>query len=145
MDRGFTLLELMIVLVIVAVVTAAVAPAMGRWMEQDEIELATSDIEGLLRDARMAALEQGTPVSVILDPVAGRYWVTLGRDGEPVRMVSGQLPPSAEAQIRGSGPRVRFWFDPHGPAYGDSVFVRVAGRSAVVGVDPWTGDLHVRP
>ncbi len=144
MDRGFTLMELMIALAVVAIVSVAVAPAMARWAEQDEMDLATRDLRALLRDARMAAVEQGRPVSVILEPESGRYWVSVGRESEGVRVIRGTMPIQPGVRLSAADRRLQFRFDPHGPAYGDSVLVRVANRSALVHVDPWTGDVRAR-
>ncbi|BDG04281.1 pilus assembly FimT family protein [Anaeromyxobacter oryzae] len=66
--RGFTLLELMIVLSIVAILAALAATALTRDRPRATLQTLASDVQALLRNARQNALATGRPTIVMVFP-----------------------------------------------------------------------------
>ena len=70
---GFTLIELVVVIVLLALVAAIAVPSAGRLID---LSTPSDDVERLaaaLRQARMAAIVEGRPRHVFIDP-ARRQW-----------------------------------------------------------------------
>lgn len=137
---GFTLVEILVVLVILAITAGVTAPAFVRLTEEDETTKAGRELVWLLESARRTAVEQGQSVSTIVDPATGSYWVWMGSDS--VR--AGQLALESGASLLSNKDRLSWRFDARGTAHGDSVFVRTPSGGALVGVQPWTGTVYVR-
>ena len=146
--RGFTLLELLVVLVLLAITAAAAVPAfLGGGAEAPEKRVAAALADALVL-ARDAARTSGVATELVLAPSDGRYWVTQ-RDSAS----AGVLPMSAGVTIApsnaGDAPRradgtdrVALRFDPTGPASPAEITVRGA-RSLTVRVAPWTGEIAI--
>ncbi len=146
--RGFTLLELLVVLVLLAITAAAAVPAfLDGGTDAPEKRLATALADALVH-TRDAARTSGAAAELVLAPSDGRYWVTQ-RDSAS----AGVLPMSAGVVIApsnagdatpraGSTDRVTLRFDPTGPASPAEITVRGA-RSLTVRVEPWTGEISI--
>jgi prepilin-type N-terminal cleavage/methylation domain-containing protein len=139
--RGFTLLEMGIVLAIMAVSAMLVAPALSR-MGQGKPPAVGDDVMKLLTDARKIAIERNETVTLRLDPVSGRYRAdTIGIAGSG-ELGEGTMVLGAQETLVTDLPRLVYVFHPTGSAFADSVLVRGAGVSALVYVDPWSGVAH---
>lgn len=79
-SRGFTLLELLVVLTIAAAATAFAVPNLGRAIEAMQFRSATREILSALRYARNRAVTHGRPTQFHLD-VERRYYEVEGKDG----------------------------------------------------------------
>ncbi len=66
--RGFTLIELMIVIAIMAVVMSLSIPSFYRTLEKDTIRRATQKILDLCADARAQAIINGRPCDLVIRP-----------------------------------------------------------------------------
>ena len=66
--RGFTLIEIMIVIGIMAVVMAISVPSMFRTVEKDSIRKATQDVLDVFQRARTQAIVNGRPVQLVIRP-----------------------------------------------------------------------------
>jgi prepilin-type N-terminal cleavage/methylation domain-containing protein len=73
--RGFTLVEVVVVLGILALVAAFTVPAFLRDVEPDDMTRAERRVEALFRLARDSAIRGGVPVTVVIDSVSGRVWL----------------------------------------------------------------------
>src|SRR5471032_353788 len=136
--RGFTLLEMGIVLAIMAVSAMLVAPALSR-MGAGKPPAVGDDVVKLLNDARKIAIERNETVTLRLDPLSGRYRAdTIGIAGSG-ELGEGTMSLGAQETLVTDLPRLVFVFHPTGSAFADSVVVRGAGMSALVYVDPWNG------
>jgi prepilin-type N-terminal cleavage/methylation domain-containing protein len=139
--RGFTLLEMGIVLAIMAVSALLVAPALAR-MGEGKPPAVGDDVVKLLGDARKIAIERNETVTLRLDPVSGRYRAdTVGIAGAG-ELGEGAMSLGAQETLVTDQPRLVFVFHPTGSAFADSVLVRGAGAAALVYVDPWNGVAH---
>ena len=68
---GFTLLELLVVLVIAGMLVAVVPAAVSAVVPGTKARTAAYDFASTLRDARNLAISQSTPVDVVLDLESG--------------------------------------------------------------------------
>ncbi len=140
---GFTLAEVLVVLVVIGIVSAAVAPALARGARPHPVDAAAGEIRDLLAGARRTAVRRGTPVVVELDPRTGRYRVLADSEDAPAKPIAeGVLPlPEGVASDPPAGTR-RFTFGVLGAGQGGEVVMRSGGRTAAVGMDPWTGEVR---
>jgi general secretion pathway protein H len=66
-DKGFSLIELVIVLVIVGLSITLVTPNLSRFFKAIELKAATKKISGILRYYRSEAIQQGKVHQVLFD------------------------------------------------------------------------------
>lgn len=86
-SRGFTLIELVLVLAILAIAAFVVLPSVGRGTEALRLRTEGGRIVALLRDARRQAVTRREPARVALDRTAGAVTLTLGEGSAPSRRV----------------------------------------------------------
>jgi general secretion pathway protein H len=135
--RGFTLLELAVVLVIMALALAVTAPAIASWRSPRPLDAALASFVAALHLARERAVSTGTQAVFVTDPVTARFWLT-PRDTSFVLAL-----PEGCALL---GPaRTVMFFAAEGPAHGTLPSVVCGGESARVDVDPLTGSIHAEP
>lgn len=67
-EKGFSLIELVIVLVIVGLSISLVTPSLSRFSQAVELKAATKKISGILRYYRSEAIQQGKVHQVLFDP-----------------------------------------------------------------------------
>lgn len=139
MRRGFTLAELIVVLAILSISAAAAAPALAPFLGDGDLST-TDALAAVLRTAQGAAVKQATSTAVLLAPASGRYSVRVA--GLPA--AEGVLPLPEGTTLESTEPRVRFDFTATGLAVAGQVFIREGGRTVVVDVDRWTGEIRVR-
>jgi type II secretion system protein H len=142
--RGFTLVEVVIVLAILGIVAAVTTPSLIRLGRQDDLTGSANSIARVLRGARLAALERAVPVSTVIEPASRKYLVETESDGGSEILAQGIVQLAPGMTLLSDRPRMRFRFAPLGSAVPDSVVVSGDGSSAVVGVDRWTGEVYVR-
>lgn len=73
--RGFTLLELTVVLFILMLATVLVAPAFSRSFGQTQLKAAARDIAAVCRLARAQAIANQYILEVVVDRQTNRYWL----------------------------------------------------------------------
>lgn len=145
---GHTLWEMLLVLGLLAVIAAIVAPAIGfvrSAADESEVARTSRSLAAVLGEARLLALEHGSPVDLLLDPAAGRVWmVSRGLDEQRIGTAQQlELPPGVT--LLADGARVRFSFDAAGTATPAGITVRGATSGQRVTVDPWSGAADVQP
>lgn len=139
---GFTLLEIMLVLVIAGVLMAVAVPNFGPAVSRAQLHSATRDIASALRYSRGQALVRGREAEFELDVARRRYKVP-GRSKsyslpDPVRL--SLYTAESETLSEGIG-RIRFF--PDGSATGGRVTLEVGGRKRRVDVSWLTGEIKV--
>jgi len=139
--RGFTLIELVVVLLILGLTLAAVAPAFAARRDHS-LDTAVDAIAMLLRTARNTALETAVPTAVTIDPASARVWVRADAVKNPLD-TSFAIAVPAGTDYSAASARVRFVFDPRGGATVDTLMVSSARGRWSVTVDTWTGDVIV--
>ncbi len=70
-SRGFTLIELMIVLALLAIVATVALPGFTNLIESSRITSTTNSLVGLLNFARSEAIRHGRTIAVV--PIGGDY------------------------------------------------------------------------
>ncbi|MEX6500758.1 GspH/FimT family pseudopilin [Pseudomonas zhanjiangensis] len=138
--RGFTLLELLVVLVIASLAVSLVGPAFQRFLPGLTLEVESRKLESLLRHARSQAILSGTRVAISQDVDSGGLLLSY-RD-EPYR-----LPERFSLQLQGgpgggepfvSGAQILFY--PRGDSSGGSLSLSLElGRSEDIAVDWLSG------
>ena len=136
--RGFTLLELLVVLVLLAITAAAAVPAfLGESRATPEQRTATA-LAGVLSQARTAARESGATATLVLSPSDGRFWLTT-RDST----ATGVLPLAGGVSITSeTADRLECRFSPTGTATPITVTVHGA-HDVAVRVHGWSGDIAI--
>ena len=141
--HGFTLIEMIVVLIVIAVIAGLTAPAMMR-MAAPEVDASdAAPVAGLLRAARRQAIEGGSVVTLILDPEEARYRADTSGPRGSGRLSEGPISIGEDVTLESDSLRVRFTFRPDGSVFGDTVIVHGRYASARVSVDRWTGAVRV--
>ena len=84
--RGFTLIELILVLALLVVITSIAAPAMSRFVRGRAIGSEARRLSALMHGAQARAVSEGMPMMLWVDEKAGNYGVaaeTSGQNGDP--------------------------------------------------------------
>jgi len=148
--RGFTLLELLVVLVIAAGAVAIVGTRFDVWSRAVAVKAGTQRLASALRGAQGRAVLEGHPVEVHIDPARAGYWtgaspqVRLLGAGLRLEALSVGEPAPDGASDKPSGIVVRFF--PSGDA--SAVALRVSderNRAYRLEVSGLTGQVRVRP
>ncbi len=124
-ERGFTLLELLVVLMIVGVVSAMVLPMMKAGSRQAEVRRSVRAFISAARQASASAVRERRPVALVVWPNDGEFGVEGAKDRY-------RLPEFATFQdIQGgesaeADDEIRFAFFPTGSSVGGSVDIEFA-------------------
>jgi prepilin-type N-terminal cleavage/methylation domain-containing protein len=138
MRRGFTLVEMTIVLLILTIASAVVVPAMIAF-GRDRVPQGSDLIIQLLRESRSLAIRQAATVTVVLDPETGHFRVDSVSAMGAGRVVEDTLELGAVEYLETDLPRLRYVFVPSGAAFADTVTVRGGDSTRIIIVDPWSG------
>ena len=139
---GFTLFELLIVLVILGLTLAVAVPLFSRALPGLELKSSARTVAATLREARSLAIADNREIAVAIDldtrriDLAGLRTETLD-EGIDLRVFT-----AAEELIdRGAG-RIRFY--PDGTSTGGRVRLLAAGRLYDIDIDWITGAVSIR-
>lgn len=72
-QRGFTFIELIVVISIMGILMAFAAPSLVTWQEQAQLRQVTRDIFSGMRQARSMAITTNQEVNFVLDPAAHKF------------------------------------------------------------------------
>jgi general secretion pathway protein H len=142
--RGFTLFELVIVLLIMAVASAVAAPAITSGWRAREVRSAARQLSGVMRGLRERAVRRGVEQELVLD-----------RDGQTLRWTGGNelmLPGDASVTgVRGgwrdADGSIHVVFYPNGGTTGVALLIAGAdddGLRFAIEVDPLLGSVVVQ-
>jgi prepilin-type N-terminal cleavage/methylation domain-containing protein len=81
-SAGFSIIELMVVVVIMTAVLAASIPALRQHTDTINLKKASDDIAGTLKLARHRAVATDTDVVVVFDSAAGTFYAFEDADGD---------------------------------------------------------------
>lgn len=111
MQRGYTLMEMMVVLVIMASLFAIVTPLFSSVSSASEVRAAARQMTAALRQARSTAVATRTPTAFVLDLERRTFQV----EGHRVVRLPGGLELTlltGQSELRGSGSgAIRFFAD----------------------------------
>ena len=144
-QSGFTLLELVVVLVTVGVLSAVTIPAFSAGPPDDPAVMGASEVVSLLRSARSRALERAQSVTLRIDGQT-RMFVLATEASDSIEEIAQGIVTLPQGTTLGTttASSALFRFAATGAARGDTVFVRGGGPAVAVWVDRWTGAPHVR-
>lgn len=136
MKRGYTLVEIIVVLAILAVMATAAVPALGVWLNRkpDAVEA----VAALVRGVRARALSEARAFTLTINPRTGG-WLADDGESDPTK---GALK-LGDAGLSAVGDRIVIRFASTGGAEGGKVVVREHGLTTVIRADPWTGEVHI--
>jgi type II secretion system protein H len=83
-SAGFSVIELMVVVVIMAAVLAASIPALRQHTDTVNLRKASDDIAGTFKLARQRAVATNTDVVVVFDSAGGTFYAFEDTDGDGV-------------------------------------------------------------
>jgi prepilin-type N-terminal cleavage/methylation domain-containing protein len=92
--KGFTLSEVMIVVVIIAITAALAVPNMSGWLATQRLKSATRTVVSHLLQSRMEAIDRNRNVSVVFNVGTETYSVYYMSDGLDIDIVPTQHMPS---------------------------------------------------
>jgi general secretion pathway protein H len=132
LQRGFSLVELLVVLAIAGVVMAAVIPSSVRFYDGMQRRQAVRDVLSVLTSAREQALARGRPQDVNIEPATRRVWYN---EREQILSEKLELTVHGAAELnRGDVGVIRFY--PDGSASGGGIDIRrVDGSGTRISVD----------
>lgn len=148
MRRGFTLIEVVVVLLIVSVALAVGVPAIGRGADALRVRAEAAGVANFLRAAREQAVTRNRGYEVRVDSKAGVLVLspsgTNGTGDAPIVQATRHL--AAPVRIEADPPlRRTITFSPQGLSSGGRFRVESPGpRVYVITVDPITGRVVTR-
>jgi type II secretory pathway pseudopilin PulG len=131
---------MLVVLTILGVMAGAVAPAILRVVDEDELTAATRAATSLIERARHTAVLRAVPVTLRIDPTEARYWVIAEEAAADSLLASGRLELPAGVHVESGHPRPQLRFAPTGAlGYSDAVVLRSAAGAVTVTSTSWQG------
>jgi general secretion pathway protein H len=136
--RGYTLIEVVVVLLVLALAAGVVAPSVGRSVDALRARTEVAGLASFLRAAREQAITRETTVEVRLD---AETRVLVLQAGPEIRVSKAWSP---GLTVEPGQPRT-ITFSPHGLSSGGQLQIETLGRTVyVVTVDAMTGRVATR-
>lgn len=140
--RGFTLLELVVVLAIAAVLFALALPAGSRQRDHAEMASAARTVAAALRATRSQAITVGRPAAFAIDVGSARFGAAGARSAEQLPRGTQVALVTAETERRGDTTGlIRFY--PDGSSTGGGVSLSRGGDHFEVLVNWLTGGVSI--
>lgn len=141
-SNGFTLLELMIVLVVAGLMLALVPPMFSRGVSASTLNAAASEIAAAMRAARAQAISGQRETLLTVDVSKRQYRISSKRKTEAInRAIKVKLDTVKSEQLSETVGRFRFF--PDGSATGGQVTLTGGKKKAVVDLNWLTGRVAV--
>ena len=151
-SRGFSLIEMIIVIVIISLLAMLVTPRLTKSLQHLEVRSASKKISAILRTCRSESVNRSRIYSVSFDTTSRLLSVQSTEEGEEKPAVERSYPFPEEVQIEkidvgktlleSSVPAFEFY--PNGGSNGGTALVRrVEGRAYTILVDSLTGTVKV--
>jgi general secretion pathway protein H len=140
--RGFTLVELLVVLAIAGLLLAVTPPLVSSAFPGVELKAAARRTAGALRLTREIAISQGRDAAWLIDVEDNRYWIEDDhRGGRIPRGLEVELVAAAEEMRSDDVGAIRFY--PDGSSTGGRVVLKRGDGGYQVGVNWLTGRILV--
>ncbi len=140
-SRGFTLLEMLLVLSLIAIAVTLAAMAMNGGMEGMRLRNAAREIAGQLRYTRAQAIASGQPQRFALDVDAHRWQAPDGKQGEIPEALRIRFTGARQAQARTEEGAILFF--PDGASTGGRVQLEAGDAAWRVDVAWLTGEVKL--
>lgn len=134
--RGFTLIEMLVVMAILAMVVVLLTPMLRIGRTGAELRAASNEMLSAMRTTRSLAIARNRTMALVLDPAHERY-------GEPAR--DHALPRGMTVSwknlwpVAGHADLGAIYFFPDGSASGGEIDLATGGATGVVVVDWFSG------
>lgn len=140
-ESGFSLLELLVVLLLLALSSALVLPAIDKGLKERELKQSALELAAVARELRSRAVYQNTLQSLVLNPSENSYQTL---QGEKVLIPTDvRLVDIVGGEPLGDGLR-RFLFFPNGSTLGGDIAISgPVGSSYIIRLDPLLGKVTV--
>ena len=129
-NKGFTLMEIIVVIIIISLMTGFAVPRLDSFLSSDKSKKGIRIFTGLMRELRLKAVKNGTDQILVVDPSADRFWVESGSEEKDKKSPGSDID-IAGAQISGldysSSEKVDIRFYKKG--YNDPFTVTLKNRS----------------
>lgn len=138
--RGFSLLEMIVVLTILAAIAGAVAPAMQRGVAEDELQETTRQFTSLYDRAYRTAVSRSVAVTLSIDVGNRRYWVVAAEPRGDTVVANGLLSLQPGERLEAAVPRLTIRFGPTGGVtLADAVVLRGPANAVSLTSISWRG------
>ena len=141
--RGFTLIELMLVLMLMGIASVIVMPNIEKGMQDREVRRSALGLAAAARNLRSRAIDEGMPQLLVLDIEQNNYRAARGAevhlpaDVKFSAVVGGEI---VDREAR------QFVFFPNGSSHGGSIALSGGrGVSYSIRLEPLTGKIQVGP
>lgn len=141
-DRGFTLLELIIVIFLIALIFGISAVFFVNSLPAGKFNAAVRDLASSVRHARALAQINGTSQSVTIDLETKKYGIT-GKELKPLppHVLMKVLDPYSQEVVEG---QYAFHFGPSGSSDGGTIVVWTDKKTVSIVIDPVVGATVVK-
>ena len=141
-NRGFTLIELVVVLVLIGISLAIVAPNIAKGLQDREVRGAALSLAARARDLRSQALFEGIPQQLVVNLPQSSYSVARTKEFQlpaDVKFVSVEGGESVDRDTK------RFYFFPNGSSLGGEIVLADSEKaiSYLIRLEPLTGKIEV--
>lgn len=137
--RGFSLLEMLLVVTLIAATGLLAAGVLTGGMERMQLKASAQEIASQLRYTRAHAIATGTPQRFVIDPAAHRWEAANGRSGDVPARLGIAFTGAREAQARAGEGAIMFFGD--GASTGGRVQLSFRGAAWNVDVAWLTGEV----
>lgn len=138
---GFTLLEMLAVILLIGIAAAAVSISVTQGLASARVRAASSELAAALRATRAQAIVRGTEQSFDVDTRANTYRDVKKRDVSLPKGLRLGITSAAEDQPNDHTGRIRFF--PDGSSTGGRITLQSGKRQWHVNVSWLTGEVHV--
>ena len=140
--QGFTLIELIMVLLLIGVSMAIVLPNIGRGLQEREVRSSALGLAAAARDLRSRALFDGVPQQLVVNLPQSSYLVARSKEvhlPDDVKFASVEGGESLDRDIK------RFYFFPNGSTLGGEIVLSDSDKaiSYLIRLEPLTGKVEV--
>lgn len=136
-ERGFTLVEMLVVLALLSVLLAVSLPYARNSGEAQRLDAETRRLAALLTEARVSALAHGAEAVAIFDLDQRRAELVGGTRSVELADGFGLKVLTASNEIEGGAAGIRFF--PEGGSTGGKVIVSHQGKERVIAINWLTG------
>lgn len=146
-ERGFSLLELLVVIIIMGVISALALPSFSKFLENIEMRKSIRSLSSILRFARSRAIQEGASHKVNFEEKG--LWVSKeDRDGRYIRLEGKRganiILPELEVAPLSEGNEASITFYPKGTSSGGEIILEVRNEQAYrITVERITGKIRV--